>query len=729
MKLKKLIGFLVCFSFLLAPVLFKTIAEETTPISLFTSEPLKIELISEQDSIAPEKAFKVGLLFKIQEGYHVYWKNPGEFGMPLNITWQLPEGFSLSNIEWTNPHVYSEQMTVFAYEKEAMIIATIIPSKNVPLNQQVPIGVKVNWLACANDCVPGSFSEEINLLVKEESGKDNLLFKKAEKNAAYSFPKHLEGYVKVSLNEEKKLVFQIPHELITTFDRVLFVPEKENVELINFSSSQEISKNAEVTLLTVQPKSNSLSNLNIVKGLLLFQNEQGNTVSSILINESLLQIPNIAVKVSPTSTSSLFSFAFLTILGLAFLGGLALNIMPCVLPLITLKIYGLVKTANEKKSLLFKHGFCFAFGVISCFWLLAIIAFCMKIFGHNVGWGFQLQEPIFVSILTIIFFLFALSSLGVFQLGSVFLNFGNKVQTKETGSGSQITLLLGSFLNGLLATLVTTPCTGPFLGSVLGLVMSFSLTKQFLIFTTMGLGMSSPYLIFSIFPKLISFLPKPGNWMVVFKQIMGFIMMLTVLWLTWIFVSETSVEGLFYLLFSLLLAGFAAWLLGKWGSPVITKVKRRVVSLLAGILVLGSLIIGTYASKQVEDTSRYVTKKSSWEIFSSERLAQLRAEGKSVFVDFTAKWCLTCQANKSVLHNEALEEFFNTHGIVKMIADWTRKDPEISSELSKLGRASVPAYVFYPEGNKEPIILPQTLSFKIIEKEIGVFFFDQNEYK
>lgn len=728
LKLKKLIGFLVCFSFLLAPSLFKIIAEETKSNSLFASEPLKIELISEQDSISPEKAFKVGLVLNIQQGYHVYWKNPGEFGFPLNITWQLPEGFSVSNTEWTNPYVYSEQMTIFAYEKEAMIIATIIPSKDVPLNEKVPIGVKVNWLACADDCVSGSSSEEIKLLVKEESGKDNLLFKEAEKNAAYSFPKYVEGSVKVSLKEEKKLVFQIPHKLAMNFDKVLFVPEKGNVELINFSSSQEISKNSEETLLIVQTKHNSLSNLNIIKGLLLFQNEKGTTVSSILINESLLQTPNnIAIKASPVSTSTLFSFAFLTIMGLAFLGGLALNIMPCVLPLITLKIYSLIKAANEKKSLLFKHGFCFAFGVISCFWLLAIIAFFMKFFGHNVGWGFQLQEPIFVSTLTIIFFLFALSSLGVFQIGSIFLNFGNKLQTKEVVNKSQITLLLGSFLNGLLATLVTTPCTGPFLGSVLGLVMSFSLIKQFLIFTTMGLGMSSPYLIFSVFPKLISFLPKPGNWMVVFKQIMGFIMMLTVLWLTWIFVSETSVKGLFYLLFSLLLASFAAWLLGKWGSPVVTKIKRRVVSLLAGILVMGSLTIGTYASKQVGDASQHLTKGSSWEIFSAERLAQLRAEGKSVFVDFTAKWCLTCQANKSVLHDEELEEFFNTHGIIKMIADWTRKDPEISSELSKLGRASVPAYVFYPEGNKEPILLPQTLSFKIIEKEIGVFFFDQNE--
>ncbi len=728
MNLKKLISFLFCFSFIFAPCLFQAIAEETSVISAAITQPLNIKLVSEQENIVPGRSFKLAILLDIQSGYHVYWKHPGEFGLPFNINWKLPEGFLVIDTEWTNPHVYNEQLTIFGYEKEAMIIATVMPSKEVKIGQEIPIKVEIDWLACSTDCISGVSLEEIKLPVNLEGGKNNTFFKETKESSLFDFPKNNEGHVKISLKEKQELVFQISNKISFDFDKILFIPDIGNIELIDFSSSQKVNRTSEETLLTVRPKENSLLNLNTIKGILLFQNKEGKTVSSFLINEPILKVNTDSfVENSLEIQKTMFSYTFLVILGCAFVGGLALNIMPCVLPLITLKIYGLIKTANEKKSMLFKHGFCFAFGVISCFWLLAIIAFCMKFFGHNVGWGFQLQEPIFVSILTIVFFLFALSSLEVFQLGSIFLNLGNKVPTKEITSKSQITLLLGSFFNGLLATLVTTPCTGPFLGSVLGLVMSFSLFKQFLIFTSMGLGMSFPYLLFSIFPKLISFLPKPGNWMVVFKQVMGFIMMFTVLWLTWIFASETSLEGLFYLLFSLLLAGFAAWLLGKWGTPIVAKIKRRIISGFASFLILGSLVIGTYASRMVENPSLYVTDNSSWEVFSSERLAKLREEGKGVFVDFTAKWCLTCQVNKSILHNQELEEFFNTHGIVKMVADWTRKDPEISLELSKIGRASVPAYVFYPGGNGDPILLPQTLSFKIIAKEIGAFFFDQND--
>ncbi|SGA29576.1 thiol:disulfide interchange protein DsbD [Chlamydia abortus] len=419
---------------------------------------------------------------------------------------------------------------------------------------------------------------------------------------------------------------------------------------------------------------------------------------------------------SESGTSALGNYVMIMIM--AFLGGLLLNIMPCVLPLVTLKVYGLIKSAGEHRSSVIINGLCFTLGVVGCFWGLAGVASLLKMLGHNIGWGFQLQEPMFVATLVIVFFLFALSSLGLFEMGTMFASLGGKLQSTESGGSKN--KAVGAVFNGVLATLVTTPCTGPFLGSILGLVMSLSFIKQLLIFTSIGLGMALPYLVFSIFPKMLSVLPKPGSWMSTFKQLTGFMLLGTVTWLAWIFGSETSTTALIILLAGLWLTGIGAWILGKWGTPVSPKKHRVIASTVFLGFVAGALSLSFVASKHfVEATETAVVQENNvWQPFSSAKLAQLRKEGRAVFVNFTAKWCLTCQMNKPVLYARAVQEMFKEHGVVTLEADWTRKDPEITEELARLGRASVPSYVYYPADQSDPIVLPEKITQSVLEDQV-----------
>jgi thiol:disulfide interchange protein len=275
-----------------------------------------------------------------------------------------------------------------------------------------------------------------------------------------------------------------------------------------------------------------------------------------------------------------------------------------------------------------------------------------------------------------------------------------------------------SFLSGVLATLVATPCTGPLLGPALGFAMTLPPFSSLLIFTTMGLGMASPYLVFSAFPKLVRYLPKPGNWMVVFKQLMGFLMMATCLWLVWVFAAQTSEIAVFLVLASLLLIAVGSWVYGHFGALHRKKVSRRVATVIAALIVFtGSAgAISVANNHRSSTTLTAASLDGKWEAYSPEKVAALRKEGTPVFVDFTAKWCLICQANKVTLHSSEIQKAFEDRGVVTMMADWTKKDSTITEALHHLGRSGVPVYVLY-SGNPEepPLILPQTLTGSIVK--------------
>jgi thiol:disulfide interchange protein len=392
----------------------------------------------------------------------------------------------------------------------------------------------------------------------------------------------------------------------------------------------------------------------------------------------------------------------------AFIGGMILNLMPCVLPVLSLKIMGFIKQAGEEKSKLRKHGLAFTFGVLISFWALAGLLLILRAGGEYLGWGFQLQSPSFVIVLSVLLFLFGLSLFGVFEIGVTLTAVG-----QNTPKGSTYT---GSFFSGILATIVATPCTAPFMGSALGFALSQPAYVSMLIFTALGLGMALPYVLLTSIPALLKYVPKPGAWMETFKQFMGFLMVATVLWLIWVLSLQTGAEGVLILLGSLLLVSLSGWIYGRWSVLHKSLKTRRIAQLISGLILAGALALSLMYIKPVSASTGSVHTQGliEWQTFSPELVAQLRSEKKPVFIDFTAAWCLSCQVNEKVAFgSEEVQKAFADKGIAALKADWTNKDEVIAKELAKFGRNSVPLYVLYLP-DQEAVLLPEILTPDIV---------------
>jgi thiol:disulfide interchange protein len=399
------------------------------------------------------------------------------------------------------------------------------------------------------------------------------------------------------------------------------------------------------------------------------------------------------------------------ILFLAFAGGIVLNLMPCVLPVLSLKIFDFVQRAGNKRSRVLAHGLSFAAGTILSFWVLAGLLIALRQGGRGLGWGFQLQSPSFLVILCALFTFFALHLFGVFEMGYLF----TRIKRGHEKDG-----LPGSFFAGVTATLVATPCTGPFMGTAMAYAFTQSALVSFLVFTALALGVAFPYLLLSSVPGLARFLPKPGAWMDHLKQFMGFPLLATVIWLAWVFGRQTSIDSMGMLLALLLVAGLSAWILGKWMHLRHPGHIRLTAALVAIVIFMPTL---AWVLAGVRNLPPMITARSpepadaegriAWGSYTPERLAALRAAGKPVFIDFTADWCLTCKVNeKAALNRPEVANAFAGKNIVALKADWTNTDESVTKALEGYGRNSIPLYVYYPAGGGDYKILPQVLTVK-----------------
>jgi len=376
--------------------------------------------------------------------------------------------------------------------------------------------------------------------------------------------------------------------------------------------------------------------------------------------------------------------------------------MPCVFPILSLKILGFVEKADQEPRKIKLHGLIFTLGILLSFWALSGLLLALRAGGKEFGWGFQLQSPAFLVFLACLLMLLALSFSGIFEIGTSAIGIGAKL-TQKSG-------YTGSFWSGVLATLLATPCTAPFMGTALGFALTQPAYFSLSVFTMLALGMATPYLILSSFPALIHRLPKPGPWMESFKQAMAFPLLATVLWLLWVFDQQTSSNALFILLFGLLLIACAAWIYGKFSS--------RVSLILASLFFISGAAFCYEAatSPYIEQGSTMLDEELSWETFSPQFLEQLRSQGKHIYIDFTASWCLTCQVNKlNVFKNDAVIKALKEKKVVLLKADWTRRDPVITKALETYGRSGVPTNVIYPpRKNAQPIVLPELLTPSIV---------------
>lgn len=660
--------------------------------------PVIVSIVHEEKAIQPGRPFWAAVHIDLADNWHSYWKNPGDAGMAPQVIWKLPEGFTASPILWPVPDDFSVESVVgYGYEGDVLLMAEITPPSEFK-GTTIELGAEVTWLVCSDaNCVPGNSEIKVDIPVISITPEKHLehgpLFIEA-RNQLPKEGKNIEVY-----RTEQGVEVHLPSELTHLKDVLQFFPEDSSQVDTHVNPVVKPIPDSDRFMLVL--KSGEMPSSKNLKGLVV--DKSAEIVSAYEINAPILDASPIIL---PEVTSLMMAVI------LAFVGGAILNLMPCVLPVMSFKVLGFIKMAKEDRFEILKHGLIFSLGILVSFWVLASMLLILQAYGQSAGWGFQLQEPLFVGILAAILFVVSLSLLGIFELGLFVTKIAGAAQgnTKKEG-------LKGSFFSGILATALATPCTGPFLGSAVGFAMTVSAPAALLIFTSLGIGMAFPYIALSAFPNFLRYLPKPGPWMETFKQLTGFVVMATVLWLTWVFSAQTNSFSLMLLLVALFALAIGSWIHGRWGGIHLSKKVRRIAAI--GVLLFGATagsllyIATTPAVIQLEETS-HGSAHSGWEVFSPERVAELVAEGKPVFVDFTAKWCLICQANHLVLTSDAVNKQFAELGVVKMKADWTKNDAVITKELQKQGRSGVPLYLLYTGKSKNPEILPQVLTPDVV---------------
>lgn len=706
-----------------------------------TNQPIKAELIQEETTVQPGRPFTVALRLTMEEGWHVYWKNPGDAGLPLKVEWKLPTGLQAGPLKWPFPEKFNlEDLVGFGYEKEVILLAELTPAITMQPGTTVPLEAHLSWLVCSsNTCQPGEATIHLPLQIETHNPPLNeqvlSLFKetRAKLPTSHVLVKtiHKEGIVQLqvptidSLKENLLGVDFFPEQtdvIDHSVDPTVALNEDHstNKYVVNLKGSDEIGVDRKtlkgvLVVRTQQAAGQSIQAYDIDSPI---QDEQ----NDFLMLAEIPQIkkptltPLLGSAATPVRPSAQFEGGLGLALVFAFIGGMILNLMPCVLPVMSFKVMSFVKMAGQSRSLTMKHGLMFSVGVVLSFWVLAGAMLMLRTYGHSVGWGFQLQEPLFVIILATILFVFSLSLFGLFEIGMSVASWAGQTEvgsTKQSG-------YMSSFLSGVLATAVATPCTGPFLGSAVGFAVTLPAFQALLIFTSLALGMCFPYLLLAVFPSFLRFIPKPGPWMETFKQLMGFGLLATVLWLLWVFSAQTNTLSLMCILAGFLCFSIGAWIYGRGSSPLVRKYKRRLSYVFAAVMfIIGSQIMLMPRESWYQDQAKTVTADDDWEPFSLERIAELQKKGIPVLVDFTAKWCLICQANHLVLSSSEVTKQIEEIGMIKMKADWTKNDPIITQELSRFGRTSVPLYVLYGTNQeKEPLILPQILTPDVVIEHI-----------
>ena len=691
--------FLVFLHFFLPPAVF------AAPIQ---ADYATVELISEYDAVVPGQSFDLAVRFDLEEHWHIYWKNPGASGLSTTIDWVLPESIEAGEVQWPAPErIQLGGLMNYGYEEEAVFIVTLQAPEDLKLGSDLAITANLFWLICKETCLPGEAALDLVLPVasKAEPSAEATAFAEARNRQARA----AHPWVTTAYLEEEALVVVIEGEELAA-DFYLYVdseglvdPSAEQVRSTPAPNRAELRLALDAPFFENQPLG--------ISGVL----QSGN--DSWEFNTEILDTPQLFARTAPKPVGfeqRLLAFGLPGILALAFLGGLILNIMPCVLPVLSLKVFSLLKHAGQTRSDALRHGLAYTAGVVLSFIALAGALFILRAFGERIGWGFQLQSPGFVVVLSAVFFLFGLNLMGVFELGGRLVGADNKVARRKD--------VLGSFGMGVLAAVVGAPCMGPLVAGVSGLAVQANVATGLLTFGMMGLGLSSPFLVLSVFPKLVAFLPKPGLWMESFKQGMGFLLMAAVVFLALVVGRQGGVDGIFILLVVILLSSVAAWIFGRWGAAARSRRSQWIARLLALFLIGASLFYGVGSIKEAYldygNQETIADSSGQWGAWSSNRVDELLAEGRPVFVDFTATWCLICQVNKKVaLRTDATESLFTKKGIVAMEADWTRYDSDITDALEEFGRSGVPLYLLYtPDG--AVTVLPQSLTNGIVRDAV-----------
>ena len=659
-------------------------------------ELVKAELLADANAIVPGKPFTIGLLLRMAPGWHTYWAFSGDAGLPTELKWKLPSGWKVREIQWPIPlkTIDPGDIETYGYENEVLLMQEITPPQKLD-SSRVKLSAEANWLVCEKICIPGSATPQLELPVSTTSQPANSgLFARYRRLLPQNWPESNVASINWSrIGHDLRL--KITSETLANYPALDFFPLPGQNVVVGHPRIESRNKN-EVTFRV--PIESSEKNLSSIPGLIVFsQQANGEDRSAWQISAA----PTLSAA-GAAPAHGIFTFLLF-----GFLGGIILNLMPCVLPVISLKIFGFIQQAGQSRRKVLRSGIAFAVGIFAWFLGLALLLIVLKGAGRDVTWGgFQFTNAYFVLALSVIVLVFALNLFGVFEISLPQGLTRGLLSTTERKND------LGSFLQGVFATVLATPCTAPFLGTALGFAFSQSPAVILAMFVAIAAGMSAPYLLLSAQPAWLRFLPKPGPWMLHVKQFMGFLLLATLLFLLYVLGAQRGLEGAIWASCFLLVISVACWMKGAFVLPTASIAKRSVVLVLMLVLVLGSgmyFVVGKFRSTNVGLADSRLP--GDWQAFTPERLQAELEQGHSVFVDFTAAWCLTCKFNEAnVLESAEVRDAFQRHATVKLKADWTNGDPAITKLLQKFGRPGVPLYVLYPGKNEEPIVFPEVLT-------------------
>src|SRR5438128_6243491 len=664
---------------------------------------VKAELLADTNAVVPGKAFTVGLLLRMAPGWHTYWKFSGDAGLPTELKWKLPAGWKVGEIQWPIPlkTIDPGDIQTYGYENEVLLMQEITPPAKID-NPPVALAADANWLVCEKICIPGNATLQLELPTSTTSDPKNTdLFARFRRLLPQSWPESKIATANwTRMGSDLRL--GVKSATLPNYPSAAFYPLPQGETVVGHPRVESRSTNEIVFRVPIESAGKNLSSM---RGLVVFsQRPNGN-------DRRAWQIPASTI----ASASSAPARGVFTFLFFGFLGGIILNLMPCVLPVISLKIFGFIQHAGQSRQKILRSGLAFAAGIFAWFVGLALLLIILKAAGREVTWGgFQFTNPYFVLLLSVIVLVFALNLFGVFEISLP------QTATRELLSWTAGEGEAGSFFQGVFATVLATPCTAPFLGTALGFAFTQSAAIILSMFVAIAAGMSAPYLLLCAQPAWLRFLPKPGPWMLHVKQFMGFLLLATLLFLLYVLGAQRGLDGAIWASCFLLFVSIACWMKGAFISPVASTRTRVIAALMMAVLLAASGVyfIGEkFAFAKISNAGSQLT--GDWQAFTPERLQTELIQGHTVFVDFTAAWCLTCKFNEaSVLESAAVREAFQRRGIVKLKADWTNGDPVITKLLQQFGRPGVPLYVLYPGKSAEPIVFPELLTKSIVLEKL-----------
>ncbi|MCE4224486.1 thiol:disulfide interchange protein [Methylobacterium sp. C25] len=671
---------------------------------------VRASLVAETATVAPGTTVTVGIHMAMKPGWHVYWRNPGDSGLPPEMAWVLPPGVAIGAIDWPVPERLPVQTLMnYGYEGEVTLLMPLSVPKESPAGQPLHLKGKLSYLVCEEICIPGSSDLALDLPVAEPGTTPSPdpaqagLF--AEARAALPQPSPWPSRL---TREGDGLVLHLDHAGLTAgaVSDAAFFPYGETV--LDNAAAQTLTVDDKGLHLALKPSDPAAAPAEL-PGVLAFS--ENGTRRAFAIGEAPAAAPAAAATpepapvpaTAPEETLTLWSAA-----GLALLGGLVLNLMPCVFPVLSIKVLSLVKQAGESTRRVRIHGLAYTAGVLASFLALAGLLIALKGGGATLGWGFQLQSPIVVALLAYGLLAMGLSLSGVVHLGGGIAGLGDGL-TRRAG-------YQGSFFTGVLATLVATPCTAPFMGAAVGFALTQPPAVGLVVFASLGLGLALPFLMLTLWPGALRLMPRPGAWMDTLKGVLAFPVYATVAWLVWVLAQQVGPNGLLAGLSGLVLVGFAAWAWERARSSGGWSGGLARAAALAALVATAGLVVALDADRARAGAT---VTADGFEPFTQARLDGLRSDGRTVFVDMTAAWCITCQINeRTTLSRDPVRQAFRANDVALLRGDWTNQNPEITALLERYGRSGVPLYLVY-RGKAEAVVLPQILTEGIVLSEIG----------